>query len=54
MIAAVTAILGLAVLRAHPEIGRTGVHEDLEVRSWSTNLEGGNVSDIVCSGRNIN
>ena len=54
MIAAVTAILGLAVLRAHPEIGRTGVHENVEVHSRSTNLYGSHISDIVGSGGNIN
>lgn len=47
----VTASLRLTTFGADPEIGRTGIHKELEVARRVTNLDGRNVTNIVSPAR---
>lgn len=49
VVSTAAALLRLAVLGAHPEVGRPGVHEDVEVARRRADLHCRDVTDIIGS-----
>jgi hypothetical protein len=44
---AVTSVYRLTSLRADPEIGRTGIHQNLEITRGSAHLDGRKIAHII-------